>query len=104
MNPYHPYIFGPETLKALMGKAGFEVVSVFCEDHPRVAAKPSNRYLTILAQKGQSVEAIPQINVEQLSSDQKLGLELIKNSKSDNLETRRFLERLIKKIRTRQEQ
>jgi 2-polyprenyl-3-methyl-5-hydroxy-6-metoxy-1,4-benzoquinol methylase len=101
MNPYHPYIFGPETLKALMGKAGFEVVSVFCEDHPRVAVKPSNRYLTILAQKGQFVEDIPQINVEKLSKDQKLGLELVKKSRSDNSETRGFMDKLVKKIKAR---
>ena len=99
MNPYHPYIFGPETLAALLGKAGLQVVSSHYEDHPRVAKQPSNRYLIILAKKGQVVHNVPSLGVQQLITDQKLGLELIDQSQTGSTKPQGYIVRFLTRIR-----
>jgi SAM-dependent methyltransferase len=100
MNPYHPFIFGPETLKALLGKAGFKVIRMHCEDHPRIAIQPSNRYLKILAQKGQFVSDVPALDAEQLRQDQIMGLEHIERSKLDKGKANIWTTPFLKKLKT----
>jgi SAM-dependent methyltransferase len=76
VNPYHPYVFTPESLAALLGVAGFEVAQMFSEPHPRRARWPSDCYFGVVAVAAAEV-APPRIDsVDTLIADQELGVRL----------------------------
>jgi 2-polyprenyl-3-methyl-5-hydroxy-6-metoxy-1,4-benzoquinol methylase len=80
-NPYHPYIFRPATLKALLAKAGFTALKIFCEDHPRrVNGKPTDMYLSVIARSGPVIRPTLRVDIPQLLADQKLGFQLLRET------------------------
>jgi SAM-dependent methyltransferase len=75
INPYHPYIFSPDTLEALLGACGLVVIDREHEPPPMEAVAPSNRYLMFLAAPGVSTFVPRRRSVDEIVAEQRLGLE-----------------------------
>jgi len=62
INPYHPYVFSPETLRSILLDAGLEPVYMEHEAHParvsRVGDIQKAKYLAVVARKGESKRLI----------------------------------------------
>ena len=78
MNPYHPYIFSPETLKALLARAGFETIQVHCDRTPPQEEAPSDLYLKVIARRtADAVSDLQPVDVDEMLANQKIGLKRI---------------------------
>ena len=75
VNPYHPYIFSPETLEALLSECGFTVVDREHEPAPAEVVAPPNPYLTFMARPGTSRFVRRHRSVEEIVAEQQLGLQ-----------------------------
>ncbi len=62
INPYHPYVFCPETLRSILLAAGLEPVFMEHEEHParvnRISDIRKAKYLAVVARKGESKKMI----------------------------------------------
>jgi len=60
INPYHPVIFSPETVRSLMGRAGFRIIRTHGEMNPmhlrRVRSAANARYYSAVAVRGERRE------------------------------------------------
>jgi SAM-dependent methyltransferase len=74
VNPYHPYIFSPSTLEALLSECGFAVVDREHESPLTEALAPPNLYLTFLARPGVSPFVRRSRSVEEIVAEQQQGL------------------------------
>ncbi len=79
-NPYHPYIFSPETLELILKVTGFNVLRIHCERNPsNIKTKPNNdsMYLSIVANLGVAQQDIPNVNISKLISEWDRGMSLM---------------------------
>ena len=75
VNPYHPYVFGPETLEALLAKGGLRVVEWRMEPLPTEGCEPEDPFLTVVATPDPAVRfERTSLDVEQLVAAQALGV------------------------------
>ena len=89
INPYHPYVFSPETLEELLAQTGFRVVSADHEPRPPVAPAPSNPYLSLIAEPGDATFERPFVDVDGRVKDQTAGISLLRETKSQLKRQRR---------------
>jgi SAM-dependent methyltransferase len=79
MNPYHPYLFSPETLSRMMTMAGFQVFHLRASPSPtdrRTALRVINPdyQMTAFARRGQACEVrVPQVDPIKLAEMHHLG-------------------------------
>jgi SAM-dependent methyltransferase len=76
INPYHPYIFSPDTLEELLARCGFSVEARQHAPHPRSASAAGDPYLLFVARVGASTFVRPPVSAAQLVADQERGLQL----------------------------
>ena len=81
VNPYHPYVFSPETLTDLLARCGFGLLAQYSETHPRQASWPTDPYLAVIARPAVAATLTRPVDVERLVADQQLGLSLLAESK-----------------------
>lgn len=80
INPYHPFIFSPETLNSLLRAAGFAVLSQKAAPHPMeqpvITDQPTAIYIATVAAKGETKHIVTPPPHPVIAS-QKAGLELL---------------------------
>lgn len=75
MNPYHPYIFAPETLQALLARTGFETVAVHSDPSPPQEKAPTDLYLKVIARKtSRPIGDVPPVDVAEMLKNQQIGI------------------------------
>lgn len=74
VNPYHPYVFSPETLSDLLAREGFRLVTQYSETHPRQAQLPTDPFLCMVARPGPPMRLDRAVDVGRMLADQELGL------------------------------
>jgi SAM-dependent methyltransferase len=82
INPYHPYLFDPETLAALLAQAGFVIVERHDGGSPRAPEDPADPYLAVLARPGEPSPGMPPIDVKEMIADRRLGQRLHREARS----------------------
>jgi SAM-dependent methyltransferase len=80
VNPYHLYIFSPETLKAILGLSGFGIIYQECESNPMgvrwIRSLEKARYLAAVAEKGSFIKDL-ELHSFPFAGVQKRGLKLV---------------------------
>lgn len=82
VNPYHPYIFSPETLVDLLGQVGFRLVAQHAEIHPSQAELALDPYLAVVATPGPPAKIRRHVDVNRLVAAQARGLGLLAETKA----------------------
>lgn len=73
-NPFHLYIFNPETMEGLLNKAGFSMVKNFSALHPLKAKNPQDRYIGMIVKKDEKAKYTPDpIKVPELLKAREVG-------------------------------
>jgi 2-polyprenyl-3-methyl-5-hydroxy-6-metoxy-1,4-benzoquinol methylase len=98
MNPYHPYIFSPETLQGLLARAGFEILQVHCDQTPPQEALPTDLYLKVIARKSNTAPpGIQSVDVEGMLANQKIGLARIRSAQTGSAKKTGLLARIFRR-------
>lgn len=85
INPYHPYIFSPDTLEELLAQCGFQVIAREHAPTPGETYGPADRddrFLALVAAPGVVTYARPQVRVDDLVARQRVGLDALAERKA----------------------
>jgi hypothetical protein len=83
INPYHPYIFSPETLEELLASAGFHIIDREHKPHPRLSIDPAYPFLMVMAAPGAEAFERPPVDADALVADQALGLRKLADARAE---------------------
>lgn len=81
INPYHPYVFNPDSLTQLLAAAGFAVSSAHHEPHPSQTVCAIDLFLRVVATPGPAPITPPAIDPQQMQRDQARGMDMIKQAR-----------------------
>jgi SAM-dependent methyltransferase len=82
INPYHPYIFSPDTLEDLLAQCGFRVTGREHAPLPAAGVETPDPFLMFVAQPGPSAFVRTAAPVDELAARQRLGLQMMADRKA----------------------
>ena len=103
VNPYHMCIFTPETLAAMLGRAGFRIVKQHFENYPDQrdrGRKIFDPYIAVVSEPGPEITLSPCVDLDQIRANQVAGERLFEQGRLENKRRNRQLHsKVVRKLR-----